>query len=92
MKQLDDDYDVIVDKMIPIPTDVIDEASEFVIDNASFHSFIHNKIVTMQILTNDDDKQIFAMNDGTFILEVEDFETETVSYYQSRDINELMNS
>ena len=45
----------------------------------------------MDILTNNEDGlQIFAMKDNTFILEVEDFDTGTVEYFQVDNLKDIL--
>ena len=86
-QELDIDYDITVDKMLPITKSVED----FEVITGEFYSMKLNKLVNMQIL-KDGIFQIFCMMDDLdnpplFILEVDD--GSDVSYYHSNDIEEL---
>jgi hypothetical protein len=88
MKHLEEDYKVIVDNMVPAQD--LTNNREFIVDTTTFYSISTGKPVSMTVLTNEDDKQIFAMQDGRFILEIENFDDDSVSYYYSEDINDLL--
>ena len=88
MKRLEEDYRVIVDNMVPA-TDLPNNR-EFIIDTATFYSFKDGKYVNMNVLTNEDDKQIFSMKDGRFVVEIENMDDGSVEYYYSEDINDLL--
>lgn len=91
MKRLEEDYNVIVDNMVPVQNlQNLPNNREFIVDTATFYSISTSKPVSMNVLTNEDDKQIFAMQDGRFVLEVENFDDGSVEYYYSEDINDLL--
>jgi hypothetical protein len=93
IQELDLDYDINVNRMIPIsqlinPNDL--HINGFEVVTAQF-STDFGKLIDMQILAYQN-FQIFAMNDGLdnptlFILEVDD--GVDVSYYHSIDLDEL---
>ena len=87
LKPLSDDYDINVDNMIPLNT----KHKDFEVFNSEFFSFEQDKFISMDILTNNEDGlQIFAMKDNTFILEVEDFDTGTVEYFQVDNLKDIL--
>ena len=88
MKRLEEDYEVIVDNMVPAQD--LPDNREFIVDTATFLSIKNGNSVSMNVLTNEDDKQIFAMKDGRFVLEIENFDDGSVEYYYSEDINDLL--
>ena len=83
MKQeLNVDYDISVDNMLPINEPV----GSFVVNESSFIGN-DNKLTHMNVL-QDGDKQIFAMKDGTFVLE--ECDDDGCNYFFSKDINDLL--
>lgn len=88
LKNLSDDYEVTVDNMIPLNSKV----SNFEVCNSQFFSFEKDKLVNMDILVNEEGWQIFAMKDGTFILEVEDFAMGTVDYLQADNLQDILDT
>jgi hypothetical protein len=88
LKHLSDDYDVTVDNMIPLNT----KHENFDSFTSQFFSFDQDKFISMDILANDAGWQIFAMNDNTFILEVEDFDMGTVEYFQADNLQDILDT
>ncbi len=94
-KELDIDYDISVDYMTPIGPE--HETETFKIKSAEFYPK-KGKLVSMNILSNgieagtSGSKQIFAMKDGTFVLEIEDWtdEDNEVKYFYSDNIKDLL--
>ena len=85
-KELNDNYDISADRMV----DITETCSGFLNEPATFYSFSVDKYITKQILISELElgtKQIFKMNDGLFILEIEDGELE---YYCSKNLNDLI--
>ena len=82
-KELSDDYDISGNNMLDIENDI----SCFKVKNSEF--YVPKGKVNRKILTFDN-KQIFQMNDGIFILEVEDYQEGTVEYFYSKDIYDLI--
>jgi hypothetical protein len=91
LKQLSEDYDVTVDNMVPITT--LPENINFDLMNSQFYSFVKKTFVNMDILVNEEAGwQIFAMNDNTFVLEVEDFDMGTVDYFQADNLQDILDT
>lgn len=89
LKQLPYDYDVTIDNMIPLNTTV----ENFEVNTSQFFSFEQDKLVNMDILVNQEAGwQIFAMNDNTFVLEVEDFDMGTVDYFQADNLQDILDA
>jgi hypothetical protein len=88
LKQLSDDYDVTVDNMIPLNS----KHENFDVFNSQFFSFEQDKLINMDILANDAGWQIFAMKDNTFVLEVEDFDMCTVEYFQTDNLQDILDT
>ena len=85
-KELDDNYDISVENML----DMTQEIGGFKLSEEEF-SNKKSKLVKKNILRNEEEnKQIFSMKDGLFILEVEDVNEGTVEYFFSKDINDLI--
>lgn len=90
-KELGWDYDITVDNMIPMTKE--QEIGNFKLHETEFGSQKKKGLVKMNVLTIgqagcDGCRQIFQMNDGKFILEVED--EGMVDYYYSKDITDLL--
>ena len=86
MIELDVDYDMTVENMVPLTDKYIGWSNE----EGEFYLLGDAKLVKMPYLLNDaGDKQIFKMKDGRFVLEVENDEFE-VEYFYSYDINDLL--
>lgn len=83
-RSLEHNYSVRVENMLPIEEG---EYDEWTIEDGSFDSN-EGKTVIMQYLLNDN-KQIFKMDDGRYVLEVEN-EDGTMDYYYSEDIDDLL--
>ena len=83
-RSLEQNYSVRVENMLPIEEG---EYDEWTIEDGSFDSN-DGKTVIMQYLLNDN-KQIFKMDDGRYVLEVEN-EDGTMYYYYSEDIDDLL--
>ena len=83
-RSLEWDYSVRVENMLPIEEG---EYDEWTIEDGNFDSN-EGKTVIMQYLLNDN-KQIFKMDDGRYVLEVEN-EDGTMDYYYSEDIDDLL--
>ena len=83
-RSLEQNYSVRVENMLPIEEG---EYDEWTIEDGSFDSN-DGKTVIMQYLLNDN-KQIFKMDDGRYVLEVEN-EDGTLDYYYSEDIDDLL--
>ena len=91
LNQLSEDYDVTVDNMVPITT--LPENINFDLMNSQFYSFVKKTFVNMDILVNEEAGwQIFAMNDNTFVLEVEDFDMGTVDYFQADNLQDILDT
>ena len=91
LKHLPDDYDVTVDNMVPIT--IPENNVNFELLNSQFFSFKQAKLVNMDILVNQEAGwQFFAMNDNTFILEVEDFDMGNVDYFQSDNLQDILDA
>ena len=89
LTELDYDYDVTVDNMIPLNT----KHENFDVFTSEFFSLDQDKFISMDILVNNDAGwQIFAMNDNTFILEVEDFDMGTVEYFQADNLQDILDT
>jgi hypothetical protein len=88
LKELDYDYDINVDNMIPLNT----KHENFDVFTSEFFSFDQDKFISMDILANDAGWQIFAMNDNTFILEVEDFDMGSVEYFQADNLKDILDT
>jgi hypothetical protein len=84
MKELDFDYDLTVDNMVPITT----EYNGWENTEGEFYSINKSGFVKMPLLSKDG-KQIFQMKDGCYIIEIEDEEM-NVDYFYSHDINDLL--
>jgi len=86
MIELDSDYDMTVDNMVPLT----DKYTGWSNKEGEFFSPSDDDFIKMSCLLNDTcDKQIFKMKDGRFVLEVENDELE-VEYFYSYDINDLL--
>ena len=83
-RTLEWNYSVRVENMIPIEEV---ENDEWTIEDGSFAAN-DGKTVIMQYLLNDN-KQIFKMDDGRYVLEVEN-EDGTMDYFYSEDIKDLL--
>ena len=83
-KELSDDYDISGSNMLDIESDI----SYFKVKDSEF--FIYPKGKVNKKILAFDNKQIFKMNDGIFILEVEDVQDGTVEYFYSEDIYDLI--
>jgi hypothetical protein len=83
-RSLEQNYSVRVENMLPIEEG---EYDEWTIEDGNFDSN-DGKTVIMQYLLNDN-KQIFKMDDGRYVLEVEN-EDGTMDYYYSEDIDDLL--
>jgi hypothetical protein len=84
MKELDLNYDINVKDMIQFSRDIwIPENAGFEIIKSTFYDDNGNE-VDMDILSDNNNKQIFMMKDGKFILEICDIEE--VNYYYSENI------
>lgn len=81
--ELSPDYDISVDKMLNMTKD--QEIGGFELTESEFYG--KKGKVKMNILVRDNE-QIFSMNDGIFILEVED--DDMVEYFYSTNINDLI--
>ena len=86
MLELDSDYDMSVENMVPLTG----EYKGWTNEEGEFYLLSNEKLVKMPYLLNEDcDRQIFQMKDGRFVLEVENDEFE-VEYFYSHDINDLL--
>lgn len=86
MLELDLEYDMTVDNMVPLTG----EYKGWTNEEGEFYS-PEEDVIKMNYLLNDDcTRQIFQMKDGRFVLEVENDEFE-VEYFYSYDINDLLN-
>ena len=83
-RTLEWNYSVRVENMLPIEEV---ENDEWTIEDGSFDAN-DGKTVIMQYLLNDN-KQIFKMDDGRYVLEVEN-EDGTMDYFYSEDIKDLL--
>jgi len=83
-KELSEDYEISATNML----DIEKEISYFKIENSEF--FIYPKGKLNRKILKHDNKQIFQMKDGIFILEVEDYIKSTCEYYYSKDITDLI--
>lgn len=86
--ELKDDYDISVDNILDISKDY--EKDGFKIISAHFlkgRQVIEKLILLKEI--NIVSKQIFAMKDGRFVLEISDIDEDSISYFYSYDINDL---
>jgi len=83
-KELSDDYDISGLNMLDIEIGI----NNFKVKDAEFSIYPKGK-VNRKILAFDN-MQIFKMNDGIFILEVEDYQEGTVEYFYSEDIYDLI--
>jgi hypothetical protein len=81
-KELSDDYDISGLNMLDIEIGI----NNFKVKDSEF--FVPKGKVNRKILVFDN-MQIFKMNDGIFILEVEDYQESTVEYFYSEDIYDL---
>ena len=81
-KELSDDYDISGLKMLDIEIGI----NNFKVKDAEFH--VKKGKVNRKVLAFDN-MQIFKMNDGIFILEIEDYQEGTVEYFYSEDIYDL---
>jgi len=90
LKHLPDDYDVTVDNMVPI---TLPENINFDLINSQFYSMTKKTYINIDILVNQEAGwQVFAMNDNTFVLEVEDFDMGTVEYFQSDNLQDILDT
>jgi len=90
LKHLPDDYDVTVDNMVPI---TLPENINFDLINSKFYSMTKKTYINIDILVNQEAGwQVFAMNDNTFVLEVEDFDMGTVEYFQSDNLQDILDT
>lgn len=87
MLELDLDYDMTVDNMVPLTG----EYKGWTNEEGEFYLLSDEKLVKMPYLLNCN-KQIFQMKDGRFVLEVENIESDEfeVEYFYSYDINDLL--
>ena len=86
MLELDLEYDMTVENMVPLTG----EYKGWTNEEGEFYLLSNEKIVKMPYLLNEDcDRQIFQMKDGRFVLEVENDECE-VDFFYSYDINDLL--
>ncbi len=83
-RTLEWNYSVRVENMLPIEEV---ENDEWAIEDGSFAAN-DGKTVIMQYLLNDN-KQIFKMDDGRYVLEVEN-EDGNMDYFYSEDIKDLL--
>lgn len=84
-EELDLDYDISAENILNMTKD--QEIGDFKLITSEFYS--EKGIVERTILSNEkEQKQIFSMQDGRFVLEVE--EDGMVEYYFSNDIKELL--
>tara|TARA_R110000772_G_scaffold5691_4_gene20377 strand:+ start:10964 stop:11227 length:264 start_codon:yes stop_codon:yes gene_type:complete len=86
MKELPWDYNFEGDNMIDLSKK--DEKNGFTITVSEFFSKKEEDHIKKNTL-NKPDKQIMAMNDGKFILEVISDDGCTADYYESNNINDL---
>ena len=88
MLELDLDYDMTVDNMVPLTG----EYKGWTNEEGEFYLLSDEKLVKMPYLLNCN-KQIFQMKDGRFVLEVENIESDEfeAEYFYSYDINDLLN-
>lgn len=89
LKQLSDDYEISVDRMIPLQESTNEN---FTVIDGVFFSEINGEFINMPILVNEDGWQIFSMKDNTFILEVEDFLEGTVEYFQADNLEDILDT
>jgi hypothetical protein len=83
MKELEQDYSVRVENMVPLEG----EYDGWTIEDGDFYSN-EGETVIMPYLLNDN-KQIFKMDDGRFVLEIEN-EDGDMDYFYSEDIEDLL--
>jgi hypothetical protein len=87
MKKLSNSYEISADNMISMSESY--KVKGFNIIEGEFFSEYDGDIVPVNILESDNqDKQIFSMKDGTFILEAE--EDGDIEYYYSYNIIDLL--
>jgi len=90
VKELPDDYDITVDNMIGMSAEHVTD--DFKIHHGIFYSMNDGKDKSMNVLKHESPegviKQIFQMNDGKFILEVEEFGE--VTYFYSDKLSDLV--
>lgn len=90
-KELSDDYEISVINML----DIEEGIEGFKVKNAEFYVLKkplepkRNKKILFRDIENHCE-QIFHMNDGIFILEVENYFEGTTEYYYSENINDLI--
>jgi hypothetical protein len=87
MRKLEEDYEVIVEKMNSFTEGEIH--GSFIGEVGTFLDKFGNSKERV-ILSDEDGNQIFKMKDGNYILETEDYDDFTVSYFISSDLNELI--
>ena len=85
MIELDSDYDMTVDNMVPLTG----EYKGWTNHEGEFYSPEEDVIKMNYLLNNDCNRHIFQMKDSRFVLEVENDEFE-VEYFYSYDINDLL--
>lgn len=87
MKKLNDSYEISADNMISMTES--HTVVGFNLIEGEFFSESDGDIVPVNILeSHNQDKQIFSMKDGTFILEAE--EDGDIEYYYSYNITDLI--
>jgi hypothetical protein len=82
-KELSDDYEISGLNILDIEIGI----NNFKVKDSEF--FIYPKGKVNRKILAFDNMQIFKMNDGIFILEVEDYQEGTVEYFYSEDIYDL---
>jgi hypothetical protein len=85
MKELELDYSVRVENMVPLEG----EYDGWTIEDGDFYSNEGETVVMPYLLSDSDSKQIFKMDDGRFVLEIENEDCE-IDYFYSYDIEDLL--
>lgn len=87
MEELDMDYDITCDNLVDIDQEVVG----FKVYEGEFYDMKLGDFVSIKTLKNGNDKTILkTKDDGRYVLEVEDFQTGTVEYFYSFNIQDLV--
>ena len=91
MKELEDDYDISVVNIVSMTKE--NEQECFKLETSSFFNINTDGIEERDILrSTNSNRQIFKMNDGKFVLEIEgnmDEDGEVIEYFYSENLEDL---
>lgn len=87
MEKLNDNYDLSAKNMLNITDEYVH--GKWKISSSKFYT--EDGTINIKVLVTSD-RQIFQMNDGKFILEIENdyYDNGSFSYYYSTNINDLL--